>query len=63
MEGNGKNKVIQHTFGSREMSYVINEAPKFERLRQQQEEHHKERKGLLRSTTKLKGKFKIKEPL
>ncbi|XP_045605009.2 nucleolar protein 10 isoform X1 [Procambarus clarkii] len=55
--------IKQHTFGSREMNYVIKKAPKFERIKQQQKEHQEERRKIRRSTTKLKGKFNAKEPL
>ncbi|MPC26261.1 Nucleolar protein 10 [Portunus trituberculatus] len=55
--------IKQHSFGSREMNYVIKKAPKFERMRQQQKEHQEERRKIRRSTNKLKGKFRIKEPL
>lgn len=63
IEDDGGNSVTQHTFGSREMSYVIRKAPKFERQRQEKEQHYRERRQLRRSSGKLRGKFRIKEPL
>ncbi|XP_063850425.1 nucleolar protein 10-like [Scylla paramamosain] len=63
MEDSPGESIKQHSFGSREMNYVIKKAPKFERMRQQQKEHQEERRKIRRSTNKLKGKFRIKEPL
>lgn len=63
MEDHNADPVKQHTFGSREMSYVVKQAPRLDRFRQQQQEHHQERRKLQRSSAKLKGKFRIKEPL
>lgn len=63
MEDTPGESIKQHSFGSREMNYVIKKAPKFERMRQQQKEHQEERRKVRRSTNKLKGKFRIKEPL
>lgn len=61
MEDDNPESIKQHTFGSREMNYVIKKAPKFERIRQQQKEHHEERRKIRRTTAKLKGKFKAKD--
>ena len=63
MEDSPGESIKQHSFGSREMNYVVKKAPKFERLRQQQKEHQEERRKIRRSTNKLKGKFRVKEPL
>ncbi|KAG7169607.1 Nucleolar protein 10-like [Homarus americanus] len=63
MEDDHPESIKQHTFGSREMNYVVKKAPKFERIKQQQKEHQEERRKFHRSTAKLKGKFKAKDPI
>ncbi|KAG0721524.1 Nucleolar protein 10 [Chionoecetes opilio] len=63
LEDSPGESIKQHSFGSREMNYVVNKAPKFERMRQLQKKHQEERRQIRRSTDKLKGKFRIKEPL
>ena len=63
MEDGPGESIKQHSFGSREMNYVVRKAPKFERMRQQQKEHQEERRKIRRSTDKLKGKFRVKDPL
>lgn len=56
--------VTQHTPGSREMNYVVKKADHWEqvRRRQQQQEHQQERKKVYRSTDKIKGKLRLKDP-
>lgn len=63
MDDSPGESVKQHSFGSREMNYVVKKVPKFERLRQRQKEHQQERRKIRRSTDKLKGKFRVKDPL
>lgn len=63
VEDNPWESIKQHSFGSREMNYVVKREAKFERLRQRQKEHQEERKKIRRSTNKLKGKFRVKDPL
>lgn len=63
MEDDDTETVKQHSFGSREMNYVVKQAPKFERIRQQQAEHYEERRKIRRSTAKLKGKFRTKDSM
>jgi len=63
-EAHDPESVKQHSFGSREMNYVVKKyTPKFERLRQQQQEHHQERRKVRRSAHKLKGKIDRKDGL
>lgn len=63
MDDDPGESIKQHSFGSREMNYVVKKAPKFERMRQLQKEHQEERRKIRRSTDKLKGKFRVKDPL
>lgn len=63
MDDSPGESIKQHSFGSREMNYVVKKAPKFERMRQLQKEHQEERRKIRRSTDKLKGKFRVKDPL
>ncbi|KAK7068919.1 Nucleolar protein 10 [Halocaridina rubra] len=63
MEDHSADSVKHHTFGSREMSYVVKERRNADRYKQQKEEHFRERKQLQRSASKLKGKFRINAPM
>lgn len=55
--------VTQHTFGNREMSYVVKKSAHIEQARrQQQQEHKQERRKVYRSTNKIKGNLRPEGP-
>ncbi|XP_071546985.1 nucleolar protein 10 [Panulirus ornatus] len=63
MEDDNPENIKHHTFGSLEMNYVVKKEPQYDRIRQQQKEHHKERRKFLRTATELRGKFRAKDSL